>query len=165
MTRIRIKKSQREDKRWESSWGGNDPRKEREDARKGSELAALLLLPVCRYEWSVWGQMSLQAAVGHTQREDEWGLSFFLWPLRGPACPPTHTLFIVEEEEAIVMGGLDHPFCPIAIGPRVSCNNFSHSPSCAPHSHLMFPLSLALSVSLLPLASLILSHMIICSDS
>lgn len=35
----------------------------------------------------------LQAAVGATQREDEWSLSFFPWPLRGPACPSlTHTL-------------------------------------------------------------------------
>lgn len=38
----------------------------------------------------------LRAAVGPLQREDEWSLSIFLWPLRGPARPPlsyTHTLF------------------------------------------------------------------------
>ena len=95
----------------------------------------------------------LRAAVGPTRREDEWSLSFFFWPLRGPACPAfalthssgSHTLSLTGEEEEIVTEGFGWSFHPTATGRWVSFLPLSLlCPSLSPHAS---SLSLSLSLS------------------
>lgn len=140
---------------------------------------ALLHLPVCRYEWSVWGQMSASSSGPITERR--WVEPQHLPLTSQRTCMQlslshTHTPLQTGEGGDIDTDGrlLDDPPHPIATRRWVSWYHFSVSSSflpltlapCFPFQSLPLSLAPSLSDPLLPSSSsLILSHMIICSDS
>lgn len=86
-----------------------------------SKRSALLLLPVCRYEWSVWGQMSANSGGPYTERR--WVEPQLLpltsqrtrMPLSLTHSDGSHTLFLTGEEGEIVTEGFGWSLPPHSV--------------------------------------------------
>lgn len=119
-------------------------------ARKGRERSALLLLPVCRYEWSVWGQMS--ASSGRSDTQWRWVESQLL-PLTSLSLSHlSHTLFTGDAREIVAKGFRWSPTTPQRPGYEFPAIISCSLPPATPRARLTILvctfLSLCLSASL-----------------